>query len=115
LPALLSVIREYNGREMILSNISKSTEYIPTAAGSGPDTLKPFPAKAELRIRDSLPGTGLYALIAGPDETDSLKRHTQAAVCLKACGAGIPFPDPVQTPNGFAVVGNSNQAPAGKE
>jgi hypothetical protein len=77
---------------MILSSIDKFTEYIPTAVGSGPDTLKPFPEEAELWIRDSLSGTGLFALIAGLDEMDSQKRHTQAAVCLKACGAGIPFP-----------------------
>jgi hypothetical protein len=100
---------------MILSSIDKFMEYIPTAVGSGPDTLKPFPEEAELWIRDNLPDTGLYVLIAGMDETDSLKRHTQAAVCLKACGAGIPFPALVQTLNGFAVVGNSNRAPAGKE
>jgi hypothetical protein len=72
---------------MILSSIDKFMEYIPTAVGSGPDTLTPFPEKVELWIRDSLPGTGLFVLIAGLDETDSQKRHMQAAVCLKACGA----------------------------
>jgi hypothetical protein len=77
---------------MMLSSIDKFTEYIPTAAGSNPDTLKPFLEEAELWIRDNLPGTDLFVLIAGMDETDSLKRHMQAAVCLKACGMGIPLP-----------------------
>jgi hypothetical protein len=48
---------------MILGSIDKFMEYILMAVGSGPDTLKPFLEEAELRIRDSLSGTGLYVLI----------------------------------------------------
>ncbi|MDR1339257.1 MAG: hypothetical protein LBK58_04295, partial [Prevotellaceae bacterium] len=52
------------------------------------------------------------------DETippaDILKA-AEPVICLKAYLSGIPFLDVVQTPNGFAVVNNTNHAPASKE
>jgi len=39
----------------------------------------------------------------------------ERVICLYAYYTAIPFVDLIQTPNGFAVVSNSNQAPASKE
>jgi hypothetical protein len=100
---------------MILTDIGKFTDYVPTAAGSDLNALMPFLEESEQWLQDSLSGEDLFAMIAAMDETAALKRHTQTAVCLKAYEAAIPFLDLTQTPNGFAVVSNSNQAPASKE
>ena len=99
---------------MIL-DINKFTEHVPTAEGSDLNALIPFTEEAEQWLRESLLGDALHDLIAGLDETADLKRCAQTAVCLKAYETAIPFLDLTQTPNGFAVVNNSNHAPASKE
>ncbi|MDR2086835.1 MAG: hypothetical protein LBP72_06630 [Dysgonamonadaceae bacterium] len=100
---------------MILENIEKFTDYVPTAIGSELNELKPFLEESEQWIQDKLLGPDLYAVIAGLPDTDDLKRNAQAVVCLQAYESAIPFVDLVQTPNGFAVVSNANLAPASKE
>jgi hypothetical protein len=100
---------------MLLSDIEKFTDYVPTAAGSDLNALLPFMEESELWMQDNLLGADLFVLIAGLEETALIKRHVQTAVCLKAYETAIPFLDLVQTPNGFGVVNNTNQAPASRE
>jgi len=120
----------------IFQDITKFVDYVPTALGSDLNELKPFLEEAEISLRTELIGAPLYyriAQIAGGepqamifdgvfdytfDESippaDILKA-AQRVVCLKAYLSAIPFVDLIQTPNGFAVVNNSNQAPASRE
>jgi hypothetical protein len=120
---------------MILSNIEKFTEYIPTAAGSDLNELRPFIEEAEFWLKTELLGYPLYyriqQVLENPPEgvfdnafdyafdesiaPADILRSAQLVVCLKAYLGAIPFVDLIQTPNGFAVVSNNNQAPASKE
>jgi hypothetical protein len=120
---------------MILNEIEKFTDFIPTAAGSDLNELKPFVEEAEFWLKNELLGYPLYYRIQqfseNPPEgvfdntfdytmdesiapSDILKT-AQLVVCLKAYASAVPFVDLIQTPNGFAVVSNTNQAPASKE
>jgi hypothetical protein len=99
----------------ILDDIEKFTDYVPTASGSSLQELKPFLEEAEQWIQDKLTGPDLHDRIARLPATGALKRNAQAVICLRAYETAIPFLDLVQTPNGFAVVSNQNQAPASKE
>ena len=100
---------------MILNDIEKFTYHVPTAEGSDLEELRTFVEEAEQWLSDKLTGPDLYGLISGLDETENLNDCAQAAVCLKAYETAVPFLDLIQTPNGFAVVSNSNQAPASRE
>jgi hypothetical protein len=122
--------------DFIFRDVGRFTGYIPTAAGSDLDNLRPYLADAELWLRNEILGAPLYyailtisltppgeAVFDGTfdytfDETippSDILKATEEVICLKAYLSGIPFLDLIQTSNGFAVVSNSNQAPASKE
>jgi hypothetical protein len=104
--------------EHILNDIAKFTQYLPNIQACEPEDMEPLRAfieEAEEWISDKLLGPELHTLIAGMEEMNDLKRNTQAVICLRAYQTAIPFLDLVQTPAGFAVVSNSNQAPASRE
>jgi hypothetical protein len=90
-------------------------DFVPTAAGSDLTELQPFIDEAEQWFQDDWFGTDLYNYISGLPYDNSLNREATLAICLRTYEQAIPFLDVIQTPNGFAVVSNSNQAPASKE
>ncbi|GHU79694.1 hypothetical protein FACS1894145_4390 [Bacteroidia bacterium] len=120
---------------MILTDIEKFTDFIPTAAGSDLNELKPFVDEAEFWLKNELLGYPLYYRIQQFSENpphgvfdntfdytfdesiapSDILKTAQLVVCLKAYASAIPFVDLIQTANGFAVVSNTNQAPASKE
>ncbi|MDR2913429.1 MAG: hypothetical protein LBV74_01105 [Tannerella sp.] len=100
---------------MILENIEKFTDFVPTAAGSDIRELQPFITEAEQWFQDEWFGADLYNYISGLPDDNNLKTYATISICLRAYEQAIPFLDVIQTANGFAVVSNSNQAPASKE
>ena len=118
--------------DFIFSDVERFTEYIPTAAGSNLDDLKPYLQEAEIWLKNELIGTPLFDEILkisqGPvsfsgtfdykfdtSSPSDILEATELVICLKAYLSGIPFLDVIQMPNGFAVVNNSNHSPASKE
>ena len=99
---------------MIFKDFDKFVQYIPTAAGTEAAAMETFLQEAEIWIKNELLGTPLYSHIEGLENTDVV-RAAEVVICLKAYLSAIPFADLIQTPNGFAVVSNSNHAPASKE
>lgn len=99
---------------MIFTNYEKFGTYIPTAAGSDIEELKTYLEEAEYWLRDHILGNELYAFIEA-DPAAKERNTCELIICLKAYREAIPFVDLIQTPNGFAVVRNTNQAPASKE
>jgi len=120
---------------MIFKNFDKFAQYIPKAAGTEHDAMKTFLEEAEIWLKTEVLGYPLYYYIDGisgniPESTfdgtfdyifdesippSDVVRAAEVVICLKAYLSAIPFVDLIQTPNGFAVVSNSNQAPASKE
>ena len=105
--------------DVIFRDLAKFEKYIPTAAGSDTEDLKPFLQETEIWIKELL-GEKLYAEIIRlsglpPEEQKKIVENCELVICLKSYLSGIPFLDLVQTPNGFAVVSNTNQVPASKE
>jgi hypothetical protein len=120
---------------LILNNIEEFTAYVPTATGSDLNELKPFVEETEFWLKNELLGYPLYYRIQqiseNPEESvfdgtfdytfdssippSDICKSAKLVICLHAYLTAIPFVDLVQTPNGFAVVNNSNQAPASKE
>ena len=103
----------------IFRDLETFETYIPTAASSDMEDLKPFLQEAEFWLKELL-GESLYVEIIriselSPDDQTTIIRDCELVICLKAYLSGIPFLDLIQTPNGFAVVNNANQAPASKE
>ncbi|SHE56654.1 DUF6712 family protein [Dysgonomonas macrotermitis] len=106
---------------MIINSIDEFVSFIPTAYGYNPDDkmsdydiIKPFLQESEIWVKDELLGADLFSFAEmGTDQElhDSIAR----VIACSAYYSCIPFVDLIQTPNGFAVVSNSNQAPASKE
>jgi hypothetical protein len=99
----------------IFTDIERFTYYIPTAAGSNLEDLRPFLIEAEYWMMNEFLGAPLCENIGGMEADAEAKEAASLIICLKAYHAAIPFVDLIQTPNGFAVVSNTNQAPASKE
>jgi hypothetical protein len=99
---------------LIFNNPDEFILFIPTAAGSNLDDLLPFIGETETWLQNEFLGTPLYEHIRDLGDTE-IKNTTKAVIALHAYLAAIPFVDLIQTPNGFAVVSNSNQAPASRE
>lgn len=98
-----------------ISTLAMFTTYVPTAIGSDFDTISPYITKAERTIKANITGKSLYDEIIASTDNEELKEALLSLVCNTAYYSAIPFVDLIQTPNGFAVVNNSNQAPASKE
>ena len=98
-----------------ISTLAMFTTYVPTAIGSDFDTISPYITKAERTIKANITGKALYDEIVASTDNEELKDAILSLVCNTAYHSAIPFVDLIQTPNGFAVVNNSNQAPASKE
>ncbi len=120
---------------MIFKDFDKFVKYIPTAAGTEKEAMDTFLQEAEAWLKLELLGAPLYYYIETLSENipaatfdgtfdytfdesippSDVVRATEVVICLKAYLSAIPFADLIQTPNGFAVVRNANQAPASKE
>ncbi len=122
--------------DFIFNDVEKFTKYIPTAAGSNLEDLKPYLESSEMWLKNELLGFPLYyeiLRISKTPEEDSvfdgtfdysfdetippadILKAAEAVICHHAYLSAIPFLDVVQTPNGFSVVNNTNHAPASKE
>lgn len=105
---------------MFITNKQDFIKYIPTANFSVSDEetefapVKPFLEEADIWLRNELVGNDLYNYLLSTTDVE-LKDATCRVVACTAYFSCIPFVDLIQTPNGFAVVSNANQAPASKE
>lgn len=100
---------------MLIENIEQFTAIVPTAAGSEYASMQPYLEMAESSLISGLFGQSLYTYEEGIFPADRLKQNILSIICYQAYRDAIPFVDLIQTPNGFAVVNNGNQAPASKE
>lgn len=100
---------------MIITDINKFIKCIPTAEGTEWSAIESFIITADNEIQTFLTGSDLYDSISALSETDALKINLYNLISFKAYQSAIPFMDLVHTANGFAVMSNSNQAPASKE
>ena len=100
---------------MLILTKEQFVAQIPTAAGTDYNSLAPFLRQAESAIKSDTIGKDCFDYIAALEDDDELKDTLLQLICVKAYYSAIPFLDLVQTANGFAVVSNSNQAPASKE
>jgi len=98
----------------MIQNIDDFVKYIPTARGTHYEDIAPFLEEAKIWIEQEFFGKDLISAIETENGTDS-KKTVDSIICLKAYSTAIPFLDVIQTSNGFAVVNNTNQAPASKE
>ncbi|MDD4778730.1 MAG: hypothetical protein PHV53_10650 [Fermentimonas sp.] len=98
----------------MIQNIDDFVKYIPTARGTHYEDIAPFLEEAKIWIEQEFFGKDLISAIETEESTDS-KKTVDSIICLKAYSTAIPFLDVIQTSNGFAVVNNTNQAPASKE
>lgn len=106
---------------ILIPDIETFVRFIPTAGGYNPDpelsnydTVLPFLQEAEIYLRQELLGSDLVDYITASSD-ESLKDALRRIIAINAYHAAIPFVDLIQTPNGFAVVSNANQAPASAE
>lgn len=90
----------------MIATIEQFAKHVPTAEGTRFEDIQPHMVEAREWIENQFFNKELIALIE-----DRIDRLT----AVKAYELAIPFLDVVQTDNGFAVVSNSNQAPASKE
>jgi len=95
---------------MIIENIETLKQLIATVAGDNFDKYKPYLATAERFVKREITGTELFDL-ATPTEPDLLAM-VQSVVAYKGYLEAIPFLDLLETDSGFAVVRNTNLAPA---
>jgi hypothetical protein len=102
---------------MIIDDYNIIKQIIPTASAVelNPADFEPFITDAETWLRKNILGDDLADAIAALDADNRTLQFARRAICHRAYYSGIPFLDLIQTPNGFAVVSNSNQAPASKE
>jgi hypothetical protein len=100
---------------MLVSTITEFVRYIPTAEGTDFSAIKPFLEQAESELVNNLLGSDLMDAIAALELVHKTKEEAKILVAYMAYRDAIPFADIVQTPTGFAVVNNANQAPASKE
>ncbi|MFG5857411.1 hypothetical protein LDB17_04315 [Dysgonomonas sp. Shenzhen-Wh21] len=106
---------------MLIPDLATFVKYIPTIGEYNPDpnrtdwdNLLSFVQEAELLLKTNLLGADLMGLITASADTE-IKTAACTVIACNAYYAAIPFVDLIQTPNGFAVVSNTNQAPASKE
>ena len=100
---------------MIITTIADFIKSIPTATGTKWDAIESFVTSADFEIKTMLIGSDLYNYIAALTGTTALKTTLQNLIAFTAYSKAIPFVDLIQTPTGFAVVNNTNHAPASKE
>ena len=100
---------------MLISTITEFVRFIPTAEGTDFSAISPFLMQAETDLKANLLGEDLLTTIDTLELQDPVKEQAKLLLALMAYRDAIPFVDLIQTPNGFAVVNNSNQAPASKE
>jgi|GEM_PF-1761538 len=98
-----------------ITNGYNITTFIPNVDAIDTAQIAPFLADAEDFVNDQLLGDALYLYTAGLGTEDAFRKNVANAIFLKALYEAIPFIDLILTPNGFAVVSNSNQAPASKD
>jgi hypothetical protein len=100
---------------MIIDTIEKFVEAVPTASGTEFQAIKPFVYEADADVIASLIGVDLYNHIEAKSNDDRMNVILRNLIASDAYAKSIPFVDLIQTSNGFAVVNNSNVAPASKE
>lgn len=100
---------------MLLSTITEFVRFIHTAEGTDFAAISQFLTQAENDLKLNLFGANLMSAIEALPLQDPVKEQTKMLVAFMAYRDAIPFADIVQTPTGFAVVNNNNQAPASKE
>lgn len=101
---------------MILHDLNLFEKYIPTAAGSDLEDLRPYLEEADDWLRYDIFGTDLYAYLEAKSKEDLPEvKAAMLVVCLYAYSSAIPFLDVIQTENGFAIISNTNVVPASKE
>lgn len=101
---------------MIL-DLTKFSEYIPSAIGTDSNEIASFRDFAELRLKEDILGAALYDYLnTSTSEADkTVQDLCSNALAHRTYYDSIPFRDVIQTTNGFAIVSNANQAPASKE
>ncbi len=106
---------------MLIPDINTFVKYIPTVGEYNPDpnrteydALLPFLKEAESMLQTELLGKDLFEYISSTTD-EPVRTAACTVVACNAYWAAIPFVDLIQTPNGFAVVSNNNQAPASRE
>ncbi len=100
---------------MLIASIEDFVKSIPTATGSMWTDLEPFANSANATIKALLVGSDLYDYIEALEDGDELKTTLCNLIAFQLYKNAIPFVDLIQTNNGFAVINNTNQAPASKE
>ncbi len=100
---------------MLINNIEEFVKCIPTASGSEWDALLPYVETAQMDMTLNLLGAELNTALIALDATNTTRQVACKLLAVAAYHTAIPFVDLSQTANGFAVVSNSNLAPASKE
>ena len=100
---------------MLVNNITDFVKYIPTAEGTEWAAIASFMAEADAEMALLSFGYDLMTELETIQSGEKLREVANKLHCLMAYHNAIPFADLIQTSNGFAVISNSNQAPASKE
>ena len=100
---------------MLINSIEGFVKCIPTATGTDWDAILPYVETAQMDLTLNLLGTDLNTTLIALPIDNSTRMVANRLLAMIAYHAAIPFVDVVQTANGFAVVSNSNLAPASKE
>jgi len=100
---------------MLINTIEDFVECIPTASGTEWDVIKPHLETAQIDLTLNLLGSDLITALTALQVSDISRIVANKLLAVTAYHGAIPFVDVVQTANGFAVVSNSNLAPASKE
>ena len=95
---------------IIIGSIDILKQYIPTIVSADFAKYEKYIADAEAWLIKEITGKELFLIISEEDE--ALLNYARAIVANKAYGDGIPFFDLVENESGFAVVSNTNLAPA---
>lgn len=98
----------------MIKNIDDFVKYIPTARGTRFEDIKVFIEEGVSWLKIEIFGKELVEYITSTED-DIARRSLGAIIALKAYSLAIPFLDVVQTTNGFAIVNNTNHAPASRE
>lgn len=100
---------------MIIDTLDKFVAAVPTADKTEFTAIKPYLEEADADVIESIIGIDLYNYVSNLSDDDRIKITLRNLIACDAYARAIPFADLIQTPNGFAVVNNSNMAPASKE
>ena len=98
---------------VIIINIEELKTFIPTIVGNDFARYKQYIDDAEAWLMKEITGKQLFDIINNGDA--KLLDYARAIVANKAYGDGIPFFDLVENESGFAVVSNTNLAPASQQ